>query len=231
MPVGAPFKFDSPLACTALPPFHPPLAMTVVGDSRPSGNYAVNVRCVQIIRPSSHPSFSNIVETAQRRIMLAQLVTDEAKPGSREKWLRIYTDKLSALGIDMEDGAITAVDRSSIHGTLADVIVYILSCEGWNAGVTELVKTALESLGNGENQSAMDAFNRAAAVQDVAGGTAAFEIQTLSTEDSGNLRIHSCWFSLASKATVIQDIFSLQTTSGDFSIQYRISSGLCRSCL
>lgn len=25
-------------------------------------------------------------ETAQRRIMLAQLVTDEAKPGSGEKW-------------------------------------------------------------------------------------------------------------------------------------------------
>jgi len=218
----APFEFDSPSACIAPPPL---LAMTFVEDSRPSGNYAVNVRCVQVIRPSPQPSFSDIVETAQRRIMLAQLVTDEAKPGSKEEWLRTYTDKLSALGIDMEDGAITAVDCSSVHGTLTDVIVYILTCEGWNASVTELVKTALESLENSENQSAIDAFNRAA-VQDVAGAKAAFEVQSLSTEDSGDLRINSCWFSLASQATAVKDVFSLHSTSENFSVEYRISSGL-----
>ena len=41
--------------------------------------------------------------------------------------------------------------------------------------VTELVKTALESLGNSENQRAINASNNAA-VQDVAGATAAFEV-------------------------------------------------------
>jgi len=41
--------------------------------------------------------------------------------------------------------------------------------------VTELVKTALESLGNSENQPAIDAFNHAA-VQDVVGATVAFEV-------------------------------------------------------
>lgn len=41
--------------------------------------------------------------------------------------------------------------------------------------VTELVKTALDSLGNSENQQAIDAFNHAA-VQDVAGATVAFEV-------------------------------------------------------
>ena len=41
--------------------------------------------------------------------------------------------------------------------------------------VTELVKTALESLGNGKNQQAINAFNHAAA-QGVAGATVAFEV-------------------------------------------------------
>jgi hypothetical protein len=41
--------------------------------------------------------------------------------------------------------------------------------------VTELVKTALESLGNSENQRAINAFNHAA-VQDVTGATVAFEV-------------------------------------------------------
>jgi len=41
--------------------------------------------------------------------------------------------------------------------------------------VTELVKTALESLGNSENQRAIDAFSHAV-VQDVAGATVAFEV-------------------------------------------------------
>jgi hypothetical protein len=41
--------------------------------------------------------------------------------------------------------------------------------------VTELVKTALESLGNSKNQQAINAFNHAAA-QDVAGATVAFEV-------------------------------------------------------
>jgi len=41
--------------------------------------------------------------------------------------------------------------------------------------VAELVKTALESLGNSEYQSAIDAFNRAA-VQDITGATVAFEV-------------------------------------------------------
>lgn len=41
--------------------------------------------------------------------------------------------------------------------------------------VTELVKTALESLGNSENQHAIAAFNNAV-VQDVAGATVAFEV-------------------------------------------------------
>ncbi len=41
--------------------------------------------------------------------------------------------------------------------------------------VTDLVKTALESLGNSENQQAINAFNHAA-VQDVAGATVAFEV-------------------------------------------------------
>lgn len=41
--------------------------------------------------------------------------------------------------------------------------------------VTELVKTALESLGNSKNQQAINAFNHDAA-QDVAGATVAFEV-------------------------------------------------------
>jgi len=201
--------------------------MIIAGNSVPSSDYAVNVRCVQVIQPSPHPSFSDIVETAQRRIMLAQLVTDEAKPGCKEKWLRTYTDKLSALGIDMQDGTIADVDRSSAQGTLTDVIAYVLTSEGWNqqTEVTGLVKTALESLGNSENQAAIEAFNRAA-VQDVAGATAAFEVQTLSAEDSGDLRIHSCWFSLSSPGTTGVDILSLKTTPEQVSIQYRISSGI-----
>ena len=47
--------------------------------------------------------------------------------------------------------------------------------------VTGLVKTALESLGNSENQSAIEAFNRAA-VQDIAGATAAFEVRITSLD-------------------------------------------------
>jgi len=61
--------------------------------------------------------------------------------------------------------------------------------------VVELVKTALASLGNSENQPAIDAF-KGAAVQDVTGATATFEVQTLSADDSGDLGIRSCWFSL-----------------------------------
>jgi hypothetical protein len=41
--------------------------------------------------------------------------------------------------------------------------------------VTELVKTALELLGNSKNQQAINAFNHAAA-QDVAGASVAFEV-------------------------------------------------------
>ena len=41
--------------------------------------------------------------------------------------------------------------------------------------VTEVVKTALESLGNSKNQQAINAINHAAA-QDVAGATVAFEV-------------------------------------------------------
>jgi hypothetical protein len=41
--------------------------------------------------------------------------------------------------------------------------------------VTELVKAALESLGNRKNQQAINAFNHATA-QDVAGATVAFEV-------------------------------------------------------
>jgi len=72
----------------------PQLTMTILVKSIPPSEYAVNVRCVQVIQPSTQPNFSDIVETAQRRIMLAQLVTDEAKPGSGEKWFRTYTEKL-----------------------------------------------------------------------------------------------------------------------------------------
>ncbi|KAI0272980.1 hypothetical protein BGY98DRAFT_144651 [Russula aff. rugulosa BPL654] len=145
--------FNSPHLLVLLPPPLSSKTMTIVGNSMLSSHYAVNVRCVQAIRPSTHPSYSDIVETAQRRIMLAQLVTDEAKPGSKEKWLRTYTDKLSALGIDMEEGAIADVDRSSARGTLTDVITFVLTSRGWNrqTDVTELVNTALESLGNSEN--------------------------------------------------------------------------------
>jgi len=204
--------------------------MTELVESMPSSEYAVNVRCVQVIQPSAQPSFSDIVETAQRRIMLAQLVTDEAKPGSGEEWLRTYTDKLSALGIDMNEGTIANVNHSSTQGTLTDVVLYVLESEGWNhqPALTELVKAAIESLGNSENQSAIDAFNRAAVQQDVVGATAAFEVQTLSLEDSGDLRIHSCWFSLASHgaAKLNEDIFSLEATSEQISIQYRMSSGI-----
>lgn len=220
--------FSSPHLLVLLsPPLSSKTMMTIVGNSVPSSNYVVNVRCVQAIRPSTHPSYSDIVETAQRRIMLAQLVTDEAKPGSKEKWLRTYTDKLSALGIDMEDGAIADVDRSSTQGTLTDVIVFILTSEGWNRQieVKELAKTALESLGNSKTQQAKNAFNPAAA-QDVAGPTVAFEVQTLSAEDSGDLRIHSCWFSLSAKGSTAGDIFSPKATPEQFSIQYRISSGI-----
>jgi len=202
--------------------------MTILVKSIPPSEYAVNVRCVQVIQPSTQPNFSDIVETAQRRIMLAQLVTDEAKPGSGEKWFRTYTEKLSALGIDMNEGAIADVNHSSAQGTLTDVVYYVLKSDGWNhqAELTELVKAALELLGNSdENRSTIDAFN-SAAVQDMVGATAAFEVQTLSLEDSGDLRIHSCWFSLASQGTTNKDIFSLKATSEQFSIQYRMSSGI-----
>jgi len=138
-------------------------------------------------------------------------------------------DKLSALGIDMNEGTIANVNHSSAQGTLTDVVLYVLKSEGWNhqAELMELVKAALELLGNSENQLTIDAFNHAA-VQDVVGATAAFEVQTLSLEDSGDLRIHSCWFSLDSQGTtkLNEDIFSLKTTSEQFSIQYRMSSGI-----
>jgi len=91
--------------------------------------------------------------------------------------------------------------------------------------VVELVKTALASLGNSENQPAIDAF-KGAAVQDVTGATATFEVQTLSADDSGDLGIRSCWFSLASQVTATRETFSLKTASEHFSIQYRISSGI-----
>ncbi|KAH9980747.1 hypothetical protein BJV74DRAFT_855266 [Russula compacta] len=144
----------------------------------------------------------------------------------------MYTDKLSALGIDMDNGAIEDVERSSVQGTLIDVILYVLKSEGRNTDVIELVKTAFESLGDSENQSAIDAFNRAA-VQDVAGPTAAFEVQALSAEDNGDVgridnppvRFRDLCVDQASQATTIKDIFSLNTTSEHFSIQYRISSG------
>lgn len=200
--------------------------MTVVAKSTSPDSCAVNVRCVQVIRESPQHYFGDIVETAQRRIMLAQLSTDEAKPGSREEWLRTYTDKLSALGIDMADGAIADVEPSSAHGTLADVVIRVLTSEGWDTEVTELVKTALGSLENDEpeNQLALDAFNLAAL--DLSGTTAVFEVQILSAEESGDIRIHSCWFSLtASQATTtIRDIFSLSATTDH--LLYRISSGI-----
>lgn len=191
----------------------------------PMDSYAVNVRCVQVIRGCSNLYFDDIVETAQRRIMLAQLSADEAKPDSREEWLRGYTDKLSALGIDMADGAIADVEASEAHGTLADVVIRVLSSEGWDASTTELVKTALGSMENNEaeNQLALDAFNLAAL--DRAGSAAMFEVQILSAEENGDLRIHSCWFSFAASeaSTPIRDIFSLDATH--LLHQYRISSG------
>ncbi|KAH9170116.1 hypothetical protein EDB89DRAFT_1357611 [Lactarius sanguifluus] len=197
--------------------------MTVGVRSMPLDSYVVNVRCVQIIRGSPQPYFGDIVETAQRRIMLAQLSTDEAKPGSREQWLRTYTDKLSALGIDMADGAIADIESASAHGTLADVVIRVLRSEGWDTEVTEHVKSALGSLENNEteNQLARDAFDRAARDASI------FEVQILSAEESGDLRIHSCWFSLATSqdTATIQDVFSLSATPSHLLHQYRISSG------
>jgi len=64
--------------------------------------------------------------------MLAQLVTDQAKPENSEKWLSTYTDKLSALGIDMVDGAIADLNRPEAQGTLTDIVLYVLTSEGWN---------------------------------------------------------------------------------------------------
>ncbi|KAH9059210.1 hypothetical protein EDB87DRAFT_1624045 [Lactarius vividus] len=158
--------------------------MTVGSRSTPSDSYAVNVRCVQAIRGSPQPYFGDIVETAQRRIMLAQMSTDEAKPGSREQWLRTYTDKLSALGIDMTDGAIADIESASAHGALADVVIRVLRSEGWDTEETELIKAALGSLENNEteNQLALDAFNRAAR------DAAIFEVQILSAEERGDVR-------------------------------------------
>ncbi|KAI0246099.1 hypothetical protein BJV78DRAFT_198931 [Lactifluus subvellereus] len=128
----------------------------------------------------------------------------------------------------MDDGTIADVESSSVEGTLTDVVVRVLISEGWNRQ-TELVKSAFESLGNGEDQPATDTFNRAA-VQDAGGTMAAFEVQTLSVDDNGDLRIHSCWFSVASQGTTSRDIFSLNTTSEHFSLQYHslvgISSGI-----
>jgi len=200
--------------------------MTVAIKSELLDSYAVNVRCVQVIRGSSQPSFGDIVETAQRRIMLAQLSADEAKPSSREEWIHTYTDKLSALGIDMADGATADVEASSAHGTLTDVVIRVLSAEGWDAEVIELVKTALGSLENNEaeNQLALDAFNLAAL--DSSGAAAMFEVQTLSAEESGDLRIHSCLFSMAASQAItpIRDIFSLDATH--LVHQYRTSSGI-----
>ncbi|KAH8994239.1 hypothetical protein EDB92DRAFT_315474 [Lactarius akahatsu] len=161
--------------------------------------------------------------------MLAQLSTDEAKPDSREQWLRTYTDKLSALGIDMADGAIADIESASAHGTLADVVIRVLRSEGWGTEVTEHVKSALGSLENNEteNQPALDAFDRAAR------DASMFEVQILSAEESGDLGIHSCWFSLAASkdTTTIQDVFSLSATPGHLLHQYRISSGTRRSPL
>jgi hypothetical protein len=57
--------------------------------------------------------------------------------------------------------------------------------------VTELVKTALESLGNSKNPRAINAFNHAAA-QDVAGATVAFEVY------------HHCFCLTTSNCSLIQ---------------------------
>ncbi|KAI9450191.1 hypothetical protein BJY52DRAFT_1192022 [Lactarius psammicola] len=175
--------------------------MTVGIKSTTPDSYAVNVRCVQVIRGSSQSYFGDIVETAQRRIMLAQLSTDEAKPVSREQWLRTYTDKLSALGIDMADGAIADIESASAHGTLADVVIRVLTFEGWDTESIELVKTALGSLENNEteNQQALDAFNRAAH------DAAIFEVQILSAEESGDLRIRA-WLLYASFGRYNHDV-------------------------
>lgn len=50
---------SSTLACFALLPFHPPtlmLTMAINGNSVSSSDYAVNVRCVQVIQVCHHPS-------------------------------------------------------------------------------------------------------------------------------------------------------------------------------
>ncbi|KAF8263315.1 hypothetical protein EI94DRAFT_1741209 [Lactarius quietus] len=123
----------------------------------------------------------------------------------------------------MAEGAIADVEPSLAHGALADVVIRVLSSEGWD---TELVKTALGSLENNEaeNQRALDAFNLAAV--DRSGTAAIFEVQILSAEESGDLRTHSCWFSLAASqvTTPIRDIFSLDATH--LLHQYRVSSGI-----
>ncbi|KAH9038803.1 hypothetical protein EDB85DRAFT_1932289 [Lactarius pseudohatsudake] len=123
----------------------------------------------------------------------------------------------------MADGAIADIESASAHGTLADVVIRVLRSEGWDTEVTEHVKSALGSLENNEteNRLALDAFNRAARDASI------LEVQILSAEESGDLRIHSCWFSLAASqdTTTIQDVFSFSATPDHLLHQYRISSG------
>jgi len=77
---------------------------------------------------------------------------------------------------------IADVESSSVEETLTDVVIRVLISERWNrqTEVTELVKSAFESLGNGEDQPVIDTFNRAA-VQDVEGTMAAFEVSVIVT--------------------------------------------------
>ncbi|KAH9991867.1 hypothetical protein BJV77DRAFT_962548 [Russula vinacea] len=219
--------------------------MAIAENIVPSINYAVNVRCVQVIQkfkyqksrartPRSAISWKPLSGESCSRSWSQTKPNRAAKRNGSARTRSYFSiqsdvpcklghrDKLSALGIDMEDRAIADIDRSSAQGTLIDVIVYVLTSEGWNhqTEVTELVKTALVSLGNSENQPAIDAFNHAA-VRDATGAT----VQTLSADDSGDISFAQTRAGSLC-VTTVGDIFSPKTTSEQFSIQYRISSGI-----
>ncbi|KAI0261873.1 hypothetical protein BC834DRAFT_419999 [Gloeopeniophorella convolvens] len=164
--------------------------------------------------------------------MLAQLSTDEARPGTLEEWLESYTSKLSALGIDVDDQGTSEVELSSVNGTVADLVLSTLAAQGWKDN--DVVRSVLASFAKDDNQKALDVFNRVA-VHDLGYGltdhtvdgpdeTAMFEVQTLTAEDSGDLKIHACWFSLLATGP-INDVFSLNIGDGVLAFRYRIRSG------
>jgi hypothetical protein len=74
--------------------------------------------------------------------------------------------RLNVRGVECE-----RCERSCAYKAVSDLL------DQRQTEVTDLVKTTLESLGNNENQQAINAFNHASqAVQDVAGATVAFEV-------------------------------------------------------